>query len=279
LRTSPFLRGLYFTGIRLVETAPAPAPSNWTSPPSAVFKTDATSIFRPEATEIFRPGMEKPEAAPSNQGMKPQWMFAKQLFEEVVPFDRAAQRAAWQREPDRGQPVEEFLLTGLRAVLDHLRAHDPAEDCPTWWPERQNYGFWYRRLAHEATVHRVDIQQAAGIERSPVPDDVAVDGVAEGLSLWFTHRLAVLGVRGTRHARVRIRTGGREWLARATPTGTSAWAVGAEREPADGAVSGDPEDVYLWLWGRIPPQTQSLQREGSEDAIAQLWALLRLATR
>lgn len=202
------------------------------------------------------------------------------VYRMVLAWLRSGERpAAWQREPDRGQPVEEFLLTGLRAVFDHLAAHDPVEDCPTWWPKQQNYGFWYRRLAHEATVHRVDVQQAAGIDRSPVPDDIAVDGVAEGLSLWFTHRLAVLGVRGTRHARVRIRTAGLEWLARATPTGTSAWAVGAEREPADGAVSGQPEDVYLWLWGRIPPQTQSLQREGSEDAIAQLWALLRLATR
>ncbi|HEU5474007.1 MAG TPA: maleylpyruvate isomerase family mycothiol-dependent enzyme [Actinophytocola sp.] len=202
------------------------------------------------------------------------------VYRMVLTWLRSGERpTAWQREPDRGQPVEEFLLAGLRAVLDHLAAHDPAEECPTWWPERQNYGFWYRRLAHEATVHRVDVQQAAGVDRDPVPEDVALDGIDEGLSLWFTHRLAVLGVRGTRHARVRIRAGGREWLARVTPTGTSAWRVEAGPEPADGAVSGPAEAVYLWLWGRIPPQSQVLDRDGSEDAIAQLWALLRLATR
>jgi uncharacterized protein (TIGR03083 family) len=203
------------------------------------------------------------------------------VYRMVLTWLRAGERpTAWQREPDKGQSVEDYLSTGLRAVLDHLAAHDPDEDCPTWWPEHESYGFWYRRLAHEATVHRVDVQQAAGIDAVKVPDDIAVDGVDEALSLWFTHRLTVLGVRGTRLARIRVRTDGREWIARATPHGTSAWrSEHSAGELVDGTATGAPHDVYLWLWGRVPPQTQQLDRTGSEDAIAQLWALLRLATR
>ena len=112
-----------------------------------------------------------------------------------------------------------------------------------------------------------------------MPEDIAVDGIDEALSLWFTHRLAVLGLRGTRHARIGVSAGGREWVARARPTGTSAWRVESDDERVDGSISGKPEDVYLWLWGRIPPHTSAVDRAGSEDAIAQLWALLRLATR
>jgi uncharacterized protein (TIGR03083 family) len=202
------------------------------------------------------------------------------VYRMVLTWLRSGERpTAWQREPDVGQPVEEYLMAGLRAVHDHLAGHDPEESCPTWWPERENYGFWYRRLAHEATVHRVDVQQAAGIDLDPVPADLAVDGVDEALSLWFTHRLSVLGVRGTRHARIKVRTGGRQWIARATPHGTSAWRVDGPGELADGTITGEPKEVYLWLWGRVPPHTQKLDRVGSEDAIAQLWALLRLATR
>jgi uncharacterized protein (TIGR03083 family) len=202
------------------------------------------------------------------------------VYRMVLTWMRSGERPTiWQRGPDEGQPVEDYLRSGLRAMLDHLAAHDPREFCPTWWPDDERYGFWYRRLAHEATVHRVDVQQAAGIDRDAVPEDVAVDGIDEALSLWFTHRLAVLGLRGTRHARIGVSAGGREWIARARPTGTSAWRVESDDERVDGSISGKPEDVYLWLWGRIPPHTPAVDRAGSEDAIAQLWALLRLATR
>ncbi len=199
------------------------------------------------------------------------------LYRMVLAWVRGGDRpTAWQREPDDGQSVEDYFRAGLRAVLDHLSGHDPEEHCPTWWPEHQSYGFWCRRLAHETTVHRVDVQGAAGMSLATVAEDTAVDGVDEILALWFSHRLSVLGVSGTREGRVRIRTGGREWIARATPTSTSVHRA----EPgaiADGTVFGDPMSMFLWLWGRLPPHF--VTREGSDDAIAQLWALLRLATR
>ncbi|HEV2782970.1 MAG TPA: maleylpyruvate isomerase N-terminal domain-containing protein [Actinophytocola sp.] len=202
------------------------------------------------------------------------------MYRMVLAWLRTGERpSTWQREPDEGQPVEEYLLSGMRAVVDHLSAYDPEEGCTTWWPEHQAYGFWYRRLAHETTVHRFDVQGAAGLEPDRVPDDIALDGVDEILHLWFTHRLAALGVSGTRHGRIKVRSGGRAWLARATPTGAAAWRVEADDEPADGTITALPHDMYVWLWGRIPPHTQALTRAGSDDAIAQLWALLRLATR
>lgn len=202
------------------------------------------------------------------------------MYRMVLSWLRTGDRpSAWQREPDRGQSVEDFLLTGMRETVELLGAHDPEEACPTWWPEHQAYGFWYRRLAHETTVHRADVQGAAGLEADRVPEDVALDGIDEILHLWFTHRLTVLNVSGTRYGRVRVRAGRREWIARSAPSGTSAWRVEREEEPADATVTAASHEMYLWLWGRIPPHTQKLERDGSDDAIAQLWALLRLATR
>lgn len=186
---------------------------------------------------------------------------------------------AWQREPDEDQSVTDYLRAGMRAVVDQLTAHPPDTPCPTWWPEHETYGFWYRRLAHETTVHRVDVQSAAGLEPDEVPRDVAVDGVDEVLTLWFAHRLDVLGVSGTRHARLKIRAGGHEWMARSTPHATSSWRVDKPDELGDGTITADPYTMYLWLWGRLPPHIRKLERDGSEDAIAQIWALLRLATR
>ncbi len=200
------------------------------------------------------------------------------LYRMVLSWVRGGDRpTTWQREPDDGQPVVEYYQVALRMMLDQLAAHDPAEECPTWWPEQQNYGFWYRRLAHETTMHRVDVQGAAGLKLGGVSEDIAVDGIDEVLTLWFEHRLTVLGVSGTRSALVKVRAGEYEWITRATPTGTSAWRTTGD-EVVDGTVSGEPATIFLWLWGRQHPHVD-VEREGSDDAIAQLWALLRLATR
>jgi uncharacterized protein (TIGR03083 family) len=192
--------------------------------------------------------------------------------------------AEWQREPAPGQDLADYVRTGVAPLLAELGAHEPDEPCETWWPEERNYGFWRRRMAHEATVHRYDVQAAAGEspDESPdeVPDDIALDGIDEILTLWFEHRLATLAVAGTRDQVVAVRTGGLEWLTRGGPQVTSTRRPG---EPAgdvpepDATLSGTPMEVYLWLWGRRPDRV--VRWEGNDDAIAQLWALLRLATR
>lgn len=188
---------------------------------------------------------------------------------------RAGERPSeWRREPRPGQSLSEYVRAGARVLVAELAAHAPDEPCSTWLPDDQTYGFWRRRMAHESTVHRVDVQGAARLPLGPIPDDVALDGIDEILRVWFVYRLSVLGVAGTRRGIVSVRSAGREWLAYAGPHGTSVDEVDA---PPDGILSGQPTDVYLWLWGRV--SDRRVRHEFSEDAIAQLWALLRLATR
>ena len=40
-------------------------------------------------------------------------------------------------------------------------------------------GFWFRRMAHETVIHRVDAELAAGLPTAHVPDDLAIDGIDE----------------------------------------------------------------------------------------------------
>lgn len=194
----------------------------------------------------------------------------------------------WQRDPADGQSLADYVRTALPPLVEMLSAHAPDERAPTWWPEDQTFGFWRRRMAHEATVHRCDIQGATGIAPDDVPDDVALDGIDEVLTLWFEHRLDVLGVSGTRDQVVAVRAGGLEWRARMGIGRTSTRRPGegpAGDDPDAGngeyashaVVSGSPMQVYLWLWGRRPDR--AVRSDGNPDAIAQLWALLRLATR
>ena len=181
----------------------------------------------------------------------------------------------WRRDPAPHQTLTEYVRAGATSLLAELSAHEPEEQCATWQPSDQTYGFWRRRMAHESTVHRVDVQQAAGTPVSEIPEDIALDGIDEALHLWFVRRLAVLGVAGTRRGLVAVRAGGRQWLAYAGPDGTSVDAV--DEIVPDASVSGTPAEVYLWLWGRVPDQR--VRHDGNQDVIAQLWALLRLAMR
>ncbi|CAM3557648.1 maleylpyruvate isomerase family mycothiol-dependent enzyme [Kibdelosporangium persicum] len=189
----------------------------------------------------------------------------------------------WQRQPGPFQSSRDYVISGVRELVDELARHDPAEPCSTWWAADSTYGFWRRRMAHETVVHRMDVQAALDRPVGEIADDLAVDGVDEVLTLWFGHRLTVQGVVGARDGTVAVRTGGRAWLVRVTTGGVGAWRVpGSDIDRADigridAEVTGPPANVYRYLWGRLGER--AVTREGDFDAINQMWALMRLATR
>jgi len=201
------------------------------------------------------------------------------VYRMVVEWLRfGEQPTRWQRGPIPGQSLVEYLRAGHQEVLAELAAHDPADAAPTWWPLDQTYGFWYRRLAHETIVHRFDVQTAGAamvVSGRSVDEEIAYDGIDEILSLWFTHRLGVLGVTNTWTGRVGVIAGRQEWVAQITATGTASWRAEGN-EKVEATITTDPAGMYLWLWGRRPYNTATA--DGDAAGIAQLWHLLRLAT-
>ncbi|MGH3823125.1 MAG: maleylpyruvate isomerase family mycothiol-dependent enzyme [Pseudonocardiaceae bacterium] len=183
----------------------------------------------------------------------------------------------WQRSPSDDDLVG-FVRTGLEELLAELSQHDPNEPCDTWWPADRTHGFWRRRMTHETTVHRVDVQAAAGGPVHAVDPEVALDGIDEVLFLWFGHRLGELRMSSPRQGVVALSAAERRWLAIFEPGRSIARRVSeADARSAEAVVSGNPMEVYLWSWGRLPDQ--SVQISGDQDAVAHLWALLRPATQ
>lgn len=201
------------------------------------------------------------------------------VYRMVVAWLREGKRPGqWQRDPSPGESAGDYMRAGFAELADELASRDPGTPAGTWWPADQTAGFWRRRMAHETTIHRTDVQSAAGLALDDIADEVALDGIDEALLLWFGHRLDVLGVSGTRNGSVGVLAADRYWVAKAGPSVTDAERT--ERSAAlaaDAVVSGAPMRVYLWLWGRLA--TAAVDTDGDEDAVAQLWALLRLATR
>lgn len=184
----------------------------------------------------------------------------------------------WQREPARGQTGEDYLRDGLAELTTLFARSTSNVPAASWWDTDRTYGFWCRRMAHETTIHRIDVEDAAGRQRSQIPPDLALDGVDEALSLWLGHRLSMLGMSGIREGTVLIRLQEGAWSVGVGPGQMVVRRVcPTETSHADAVVSGSAMSVYLWLWGRERPGMVTVA--GDEDAAGQLWALMRLATR
>lgn len=183
----------------------------------------------------------------------------------------------WQRSPV-GDDLVDFVRIGLSELLMELGRHDPFEPCDTWWPADRTHGFWRRRMAHETTMHRVDVEAAAGGPVHAIDQEVALDGIDELLFLWFGHRLGELRMSSPQQGSVALSAADRRWLAIFESGRCTARRVAeTDARSADAMVSGDPMEIYLWCWGRLPDQ--SVRISGDQEAVAQLWTLLRPATQ
>ncbi len=148
----------------------------------------------------------------------------------------------------------------LSTELDSRKMDAPAH---TWWPADQTVGFWLRRMAHETAVHRRDMESAAG-EPTPIDDELAVDGIDEVLDVFLRWDWEDTPAPGATGATVRVESGGHAWVVTLDPRKALLDRTG--QASPDATVSGEPNAVLLWLWGRGPRPTTN----GDEAAVREL---------
>jgi len=138
----------------------------------------------------------------------------------------------------------------LATMLDVLRAVDPA--APAWHfspTAPKTAAFWARRVAHECTVHRIDVQSVTGQEGA-VRSEVAADGVDEVLTRLiqrWTDQWATAEFAGT--VLYHAADAGRAWTVRFAPGQIPQTARESVAEP-DASVVGLADAVYRAAWGR-----------------------------
>ncbi|SED17468.1 TIGR03083 family protein [Nocardioides exalbidus] len=181
--------------------------------------------------------------------------------------------AARPAQPEDVPPPRPSTYDGLLAAFDEWSAAlsavldeaDPREEA--WnWSSDHTVGFVLRRQAHEALVHRVDAEQAAGLG-SALDPVLASDGVHECLDVMYGG-CPPWGRWAPGEDLVRVDV---------TDTGTSYWvrfglfsgtdpesgttyadeedfhvveAPGGEDAEPDVVVDGTAESLDLWLWSR-----------------------------
>ena len=148
-------------------------------------------------------------------------------------------------------------------ALTSLMTGRPADaDAWTWDPEQQSMSFWWRRMAHECTMHRWDAEAALGITPTPIAPGLAVDGVNELFDVYVRLRgpNAFAGDGETVHLHAIDADG--DWVVTRTPDGMQ-----VERTPAksDAAARGPAQNLLLFVWGRIGPE--QLETVGRTDLL------------
>jgi len=175
--------------------------------------------------------------------------------------------------PEGAAPDGDAIIGWFRerqaAVLEALRTADPASTCWTFAGTRPR-AFWTRRMAHETSVHRWDVEHALGVTTAIDPA-LAKDGIDEYTEVslrYSTSRPNRTYPDKTLHLHATDIEG--EWMLARGDDGSV--VVTAEHGKGDAAVRGTAEALLLWVWGR-PVAADELQIFGDEDVVAE-WAAL-----
>jgi uncharacterized protein (TIGR03083 family) len=166
----------------------------------------------------------------------------------------------------------------LAALIADLERIGPDAETWTWFPGETSTGFWFRRMAQEALVHRVDGELAVD-DLGPIDPVLAADGVDEVLA-WFAGHPGVLAHSSSRAGaagEVLVDAGDHAFVVELPDDGH----VVREVDPldrdlaADATVRGAAPDVDLLLWGR--PTNEPVDESGDHAVLERLFSRLHLA--
>ena len=153
----------------------------------------------------------------------------------------------------RTEDYLEFMGWGYEAITKALDINRPERPTWSWHHSDNSVDFWFRRMAHETVIHRIDAELAVGAV-TPIDEALALDGVDEVLDF--------LPLLGSWPEAPNVDFGIVSIVA-STAAGTKVWdlsftdkaaTVSAAAEPNETArlvISGDAEAMDLYLWGRI----------------------------
>jgi uncharacterized protein (TIGR03083 family) len=160
-------------------------------------------------------------------------------------------------------PPLDLLDRAYADLVAELTTRDPDSPAPSWYRPEPTAGFWRRRMAQETVIHRLDAELAAqaatGRAVSPVPDDIAADGVDEvlvrflgyGSTAWPDEFAGLAGPRLERadgDDTVLVEMDGASWTVRPRLDHVDVQAgTGGD---VHAVVAGPPVPLLLWLWGR-----------------------------
>lgn len=188
--------------------------------------------------------------------------------EQLIAADPATPREVGRQGIPAGATPTDWLESMAASLVAAIEQAGPESPCWNWAGEDLHGGWVARRMALETAVHRYDAELTA-LAPTPVPCDLAVDGVDERLMVHLRANLpdepsATLG--GS--------------LCLACSDADAAWVVEVGqgqlhvrggRGPASAYMRGSASDLFLFSWNRI--DLDQLELTGDRK-VAGAWAAL-----
>jgi hypothetical protein len=162
----------------------------------------------------------------------------------------------------------ELLAAGYAAISAALDPERPERETWSWHHSDFSVDFWFRRMAHETVIHRVDAQIANGITPE-ISELLALDGVDEVLDFlpllgsWDGAPNVAFGIVSiTAHTS----TGQKHWTLEFTSEKATVTEASQVDPKARLIISGDAIAMDLYLWGRIDSADPRITLAGDDEA-------------
>jgi len=168
----------------------------------------------------------------------------------------------------RTEDYLEFMGWGFEAITKALDINRPERPTWSWHHSDFSVDFWFRRMAHETVIHRIDAELAIGAV-TPIDETLALDGVDEVLDFlpltgsWPEVPNVDFGIVSIVASTT---NGSKVWDLNFTSEAATVSALAESNGAARLVISGDAAAMDLYLWGRIDSSDPriSITGEGEE---------------
>jgi len=167
--------------------------------------------------------------------------------------------------PSGRDALAEWYRDAVDSLLNTLKATDPLAPAWGFGPKPRTASFWFRRQAHETTIHLWDAETSQGTATS-IDEALALDGIDELTSVFFPRQVRLGRIDALEH-RLALQTtsptsGSNRWVLAGDGTGPAS----APDAPAEATITGPAESLLLLLWGRAGLDDARIAVSGDEAA-------------
>jgi uncharacterized protein (TIGR03083 family) len=142
-----------------------------------------------------------------------------------------------------------WFRSGTASLLRQLSSVPGEAECWSWFASGGHVGWWARRMALEAVIHRFDADAAQGRPFSVAPD-VAADGVDEYLDVFVAASRAAVDAPAGPTIGFECSDRTEQWWLDLSVHGDRTLS----RDPRTSSlrIRGTAQELLLFLWGRVP---------------------------
>jgi uncharacterized protein (TIGR03083 family) len=204
---------------------------------------------------------------------------------KTLAMREGAEPDPWPPEELAGEEPLALLDRAYAGLAGEFAARRPEDPAGSWYAPDQTVGFLIRRMAQETVIHRIDAELGTGQPVTPVPADLAVDGIDELLKVFVAYSVTTWAgyftgiLDGSPGRTYTVRADGAAWRVRTGP-GLFAVEDGAGDDGADVTIGGPPAAVLRWVWNRDDAaKPGSVTVEGAPEAVQELRRCIVTATQ